>query len=60
MKARGATSCVEAQYYRMTSEDKVPWKWMVPSCKYPHKSDVWNFAVVIGILSVSVPLHGCT
>ena len=45
-----ARTLMSAAYYRKTSEDKVPVKWMAPEClhdrKYTSKSDVWSYGVL--------------
>ena len=41
----------ERQYYRKTSADRVPVKWMAPESlrfkTYSHKSDVWSFGILL-------------
>jgi parallel beta-helix repeat protein len=41
----------DRQYYRKTSSDRVPVKWMAPESlrfkTYSHKSDVWSFGVLM-------------
>ena len=45
-----ARTLKSSTYYRKTSDDKVPVKWMAPECiherKYSSKSDVWSYGVL--------------
>lgn len=44
-------SISETEYYRKSTEERVPIKWMAPESirdrLYTSKSDVWSFAVVL-------------
>jgi serine/threonine protein kinase len=45
-----ARTLKSSTYYRKTSDDKVPVRWMAPECiqdrKYSSKSDVWSYGVL--------------